>query len=256
MVAGLAFLATAVATVFAQGTLARWSRSRRPHLRAWTVALAMFALASAALATGVATGWDGFVYRSFFVFGAVLNVPWLALGSVYLLAGTTAGRGAEWGLVLFTGIALGAVATAPISGLPLDQSIPVGEEVFDSALPRVLAAIGSGLGALVVVGGAFWSAVRALRPPRHRAEGRLAVANGLIAAGTLVLSGGGLLQGFLGDDEAFAVTLAVGISVIYVGFVVATDRTSSASSRNARRRTLPTKLRGSSETISTTDGTL
>jgi len=51
MVAGLAFLATAVATLFAQATGVRYSRSKAPHQGAWTFALALFALASAALAT-------------------------------------------------------------------------------------------------------------------------------------------------------------------------------------------------------------
>ena len=49
MVAGLAFFATAVATVFAQATGVRYSRTKAPHQGAWTFALALFALASAAL---------------------------------------------------------------------------------------------------------------------------------------------------------------------------------------------------------------
>ncbi len=55
MVAGLAFLATAVATLFAEATFKRWRQGRKPHEAAWTVALALFALASAALATGAST---------------------------------------------------------------------------------------------------------------------------------------------------------------------------------------------------------
>ena len=35
MVAGLAFLATAIATVFAQATGVRYTRGRKPHERAW-----------------------------------------------------------------------------------------------------------------------------------------------------------------------------------------------------------------------------
>ena len=46
MVAGLAFLATAVATLFAQATGVRYTRSKEPHQGAWTFALALFALAS------------------------------------------------------------------------------------------------------------------------------------------------------------------------------------------------------------------
>ncbi len=45
MVIALAFLATAVASLFAQATLVRYTASRRPHQLAWTIALAMFALA-------------------------------------------------------------------------------------------------------------------------------------------------------------------------------------------------------------------
>ena len=41
MVAGLAFLATAVATLFAEATFKRWRQGRRPHEAAWTVALAL-----------------------------------------------------------------------------------------------------------------------------------------------------------------------------------------------------------------------
>jgi hypothetical protein len=229
MVAGLAFLATAVATLFAEATFKRWRHGRRPHEAAWTVALALFALASAALATGASTGWDKGVFRVFYLLGAVLNVPWLALGTVYLLAGERAGRRVRAVLVFVSGLAVGVMLTAPISGeLAGSASIPVGKEVF-GVFPRVLAAVGSGVGALVVFGGAAWSAVRFARAARGRtalrpggpSSGRMAAANALIALGTLILSGGGTLQGVLGHDEAFTVTLASGIAVIYGGFLVA-----------------------------------
>ena len=55
----------------------------------------------------------------------------------------------------------------------------------------------------------------------RRATRQLAAGNALIAAGTLVLSSGGLVQGLIGHDEAFTLSLAVGITVIYVGFLVA-----------------------------------
>ena len=219
MVAGLAFLATAVATIFAEATLKRWRQKRRPHEAAWTVALALFALASAALATGAWTGWDRGTFRAFYLLGAVLNVPWLALGTVYLLFGERAGRRVRAVLVFFSGLAVGVLLTAPMTGdVTGSATIPIGKEVF-GVFPRVLAAAGSGLGAVVVFGGAAWSAVRFARA--KRTGGRMAAANALIALGTLVLSGGGTLQGLLGHDEAFTLSLAAGISVIYAGFLVA-----------------------------------
>ena len=236
MVAGLAFLATAVATLFAEATFKRWRQKRSPHEGAWTVALALFALASAALATGASTGWDRGVFRVFYLLGAVLNVPWLALGTIYLLFGELAVRRVRAVLIFASGLAAGVLLTAPMAGdVTGSATIPVGKEVF-GIFPRVLAAAGSGLGALVVFGGAAWSAVRFARiargrkaPPRESSgprpggppPGRMAAANALIALGTLVLSGGGTLQGVLGHDEAFTVTLATGIAVIYAGFLVA-----------------------------------
>ena len=47
-------------------------------------------------------------------------------------------------------------------------------------------------------------------------------ANLLIAAGTLVTGASGLLNSVVGQMDAFAVTLAVGITVIFAGFLVAT----------------------------------
>jgi hypothetical protein len=232
MVAGLAFIATAVATLFAEATFKRWRQGRRPHEGAWTVALALFALASAALATGASTGWDRGVFRVFYLLGAVLNVPWLALGTIYLLFGERAGRRVRAVLVFASGLAVGVLLTAPVKGPVVGSATsPVGKKVF-GVFPRVLAGVGSGLGALVVFGGAAWSAVRFARIARGRGTatrvraggpppGRMAAANTLIALGTLVLSGGGTLQGVLGHDEAFTVSLASGIAVIYLGFLVA-----------------------------------
>jgi hypothetical protein len=241
MVAGLAFLATAIATVFAQATGVRFTRRRKPHERAWTIALALFALASAALATGASTGWDRGTFRVFYLLGAVLCVPWLALGTVYLLAGTKAGRRTETALILFTGFAIGSMLSVPIHGtIAPDGGIPIGKDHF-GVLPRVLAGVSSGVGATVILVGAVWSAIRFAR---SHAEGssRLAAGNGLIALGTLVLSSGGLVQGAVGKDQAFALTLASGIAVIYAGFAVASSVARPASSRSARRGTLPAKL--------------
>ncbi len=254
MVAGLAFLATAIATVFAQATAVRWSRSKAPHQGAWTFALALFALASATLAMGAGTQWDDGTFRAFYLLGAILNVPWLALGTIYLLFGRPVGNRVRAVLLVFSGMALGVMLSAPIHGtIEPAGGIPVGKDHFD-ALPRILAASGSGLGALVVFVGAVWSAVRFARG-RAPGSGGLASGNGLIAFGTLILSSGGLLQGTLGHDESFVISLAAGIAVIYAGFVVASGGR-LVRSASARRTTLPPNVRGSASTTSTRVGSL
>ncbi|MFM8304630.1 MAG: hypothetical protein ACKOA9_10080 [Actinomycetota bacterium] len=216
----LAAAATVLACLFAVATFQRAAAGRGPHQWAWTVALILFAAASAALALGVSTGWDPGTYKVFYLCGAILSVPWLALGTVFLLLGGAVGRRVRGGLLFFSGLALGAVLLAtlvPIAG----REIPVGRDAFTQVLPRVLAAVASGGGAVVIVAGALWSLARLLGADDSPGRTRLALANALVAGGTLVLSSGGLVQGLVGHDTAFSLTLAIGIAVIYGGFLVA-----------------------------------
>jgi hypothetical protein len=137
-----------------------------------------------------------------------LNVPWLALGTVYLLGGQRLGDRVRWWLVLLSGLSVGVVLFAPTrTGVSVGE-LPTGKDVFGVA-PRVLAAVGSGVAALVIVGGALWSVWR------------MVWGNVLIAVGTLVLSASGSLAGRLGKDRSFAVTLLAGIAVLFAGFLVA-----------------------------------
>ena len=228
--AALAATATLVATAFAAAVLERWLVRRRPHELAWTISLLMFAAASAALWLAEAGGWSGPTFRAFYLFGAILNVPWLALGTVYLLAGRRLADGVRWGLVIASGFAAGVMVTAPMHGTVPADDLPEGRDLF-APLPRILAAVGSGVAAVVVIGGALWSAWRLWRGTRGSppaggrfdvSPSRLALGNVIIAVGTLVLSASGTLAGRLGKDTAFALTLVTGVVILFCGFLVAT----------------------------------
>lgn len=84
MGATVAGVAAIVATAFAVALLRRWHLRGRYNraLVLWSVSLAMFAVASAALAYGELAGWSSGGFRVFYAFGGVLVVPWLALGTV------------------------------------------------------------------------------------------------------------------------------------------------------------------------------
>jgi len=228
MNAALAAAATLVAVAFALSTLDRWTRRRRPHELAWTVSLGLFAVGSLALWWAESAGWSLGAFRVFYTAGAVLNVPWLALGTVYLLAGERIGNRVRTWLVFLSGLTVGVVGFVPTRADVVPDEFPTGKEVFGVA-PRVLAAVGSGVAAVVIIAGAVWSAWRVWRgrTPSLGAQRtvtaprRLVLGNLLIAAGTLVLSGSGTLAGRLGEDRAFAVTLLVGIVVLFAGFLVA-----------------------------------
>ena len=231
MNAALAAAASLVAVAFALSTLDRWLRRRRPHELAWTVSLGFFAVGSLALWWAESAGWGLGSFRVFYMAGAVLNVPWLALGTVYLLAGERAGNRVRAWLVPLSGLTVGIVGFAPTRTGVSGDELPTGKEVFGVA-PRVLAAVGSGVAALVIIVGALWSAwcvwrgrQPSLSGARHvSAPGRLVIGNVLIAVGTLVLSASGTLAARLGKDRSFVVTLLVGIVVLFAGFLVATSQ--------------------------------
>lgn len=231
--AALAAGATLLALAFMLSTLDRYLDGRGRHQLVWTISLAMFALGSLGLWLGAALGWSEWTFKVFYLFGAILNVPFLALGTVYLLGSRRTGD--LWTAIvsLAGAFAAGLVVAAPMPAIDPDV-LPRGSEVFGAG-PRIAAAVASGVASIVIVGGALVSAWRLARA--HRAAtrgdaaparrgsasvslGRLAVANVLIALGTLVLGAGGTSNSVLDAMDAFAVSLVVGIAVIFGGFLL------------------------------------
>lgn len=88
----IALAAAAGATFFAVDLWRDYSRKPRPHVAAYGAGITMFAIATWALFIGLAIGWTGAVYRTFFLFGAILNIPVLAIGSMFLVVGRRSGH--------------------------------------------------------------------------------------------------------------------------------------------------------------------
>lgn len=207
---------TLVSLAFALSTFERWLDRRRPHELAWTLALSAFAGASAAQWWGASAGWGGPSFRAFYLLGPILSVPELALGTVLLLAPTRVGRAARAAVHAWALVATGVLVAAPLTGTIDPGELPQGSDVF-APLPRVLAAVGSGVGATVLIAGAVWSAVRLAR---RRTTRRLAAANVLIALGTVVLSIGGLFNSVADEMTSFAMAHALGITLVFGGFLL------------------------------------
>ena len=228
----LAASAGLISFAFCLLTYDRWLRRRAAHDLAWTIAMALFALGAGSLWWAESRGWSTASFRFFFLTGAILNVPWLGLGTVYLLFGQRVGHAMRTVLVLLSGIAVGVVLTAPTKRAVDPDVFPTAKELFGVG-PRLFAALGSGIPAVVIIGGALWSALRIMRNrvPAATTSARraaihpkqLAAGNLLIALGAIVLSASGTIAGRLGKDRAFAITLLVGVSVLFAGFIVASN---------------------------------
>jgi hypothetical protein len=207
-------VAAAASAAFAVAVLRQYAARRRPYQLAWGVALTMFAVASLALLVGVTSGWTPLSFKVYYLFGAVLNVPWLALGTVELLAARATGRAYVAGLAVFTVLSLVLVVLARVDpGDLAGRLLPEGKEFLPAAV-RVLAVLGNLVGTVIVVGGAVSSglALRSRRDLRPRFEGTV-----LIALGVLLAAGGGVFA-FLASSDKLALGLALGASVMYLGF--------------------------------------
>jgi hypothetical protein len=207
-------IAAVASAAFAVAVLRQYAARRRPHQLAWGVALSMFAVASLALTAGGAAGWTPVSFKVYYLFGAILNVPWLALGTVELLASRAVARAYLVGLAAFTVLSFVLVGLARVTPADLaGRLLPEGKEFLPAGV-RLLAVVGNTVGTLVVLGGAMVSglALRSRRDLRPRFEGTL-----LIALGVLLAAGGGVFA-FLASSDQLALGLALGASVMYLGF--------------------------------------
>jgi hypothetical protein len=192
--------------------------------------MAMFAIASGAYWWGAAVGWGSVSFRVFYLFGAILNVPYLAAGTVWLLGPPRVARTVHRWLHLIAMFAAGVLVASPAKQAIPTDALPVGKEIF-GIVPRILAGVGSGLGATVLIVGAAMSCWRLLRAHRQAVDpaqrsvlARLAITNALIATGSMILGIGGAL--FTGPEAmtAFGIFLTAGIVVLFVGFLVSSPR--------------------------------
>jgi hypothetical protein len=209
----LPLFTTFVSGAFAVAVALRYLRKRRPSHLAWAVGLLLFAVAAFNGYLARSGGATDLEYRLFYLFGAIANVAWLALGTVFIVA-PRYGRVALASVLALTVVAVYAVFSTPVD---LAVAIDTGRGFPDGSLPRILAGIGSGLGSLVLIGGALWSAWFFLR---RRDQGRRALANVIIAAGVFIAAAGGTVA-FTGASGILELTNLIGVSVMFVGFLLA-----------------------------------
>jgi hypothetical protein len=198
----LAFTAALLAFRLAGDLAARFRARRAPQFAAWSASLLAYAIASAALAWGAASGWDDRAFRVYFLAGGLLTAPLLGAGSLLL-------RGYRWAGPLafaYGGLAIGIMVAVPLTADVSGTSIPEAQSHLDFMPVRLVAVLGNSLGTLAVVGVALITIRR--RP----------LGNALIVAGVAVSATGSALAG-LGEAET-AIFIAAGVLLLYGGFVL------------------------------------
>jgi len=209
--------ASITALVFATLLGRRYLERRRPAELLWAMALLMYAVASLALFLGVLDAWGGAEYRLYWLFGAVLNVPYLAAGEVLLLVKDRRVTLVTLVLLLFaTAFAIARIRTATLDVAALSADLPQGKEVWaGDPIALDLARYYAFPTYFFLLGGTLWSAWRMRGRPnlRDRFFGLLA-----IAIGATVVAAGSAFA-LTGNVVGFSITLTAGIAVMFGGFV-------------------------------------
>ena len=221
-------LAAAVAAAFAVLLGIQYVSRRRPYQGIWTLALLMFAAASFAVFLGVLDGWSSGDYRVFWLFGAVLNVPYLAAGELFLLIRRRSPITVLLLVLLFgTAFAVSRVRTAHIVGAALDSDLPSGADVFArDGFALTLARLYSFPAYAILLAGTAWSAGRMRgKPALHD---RFAGTLGIAVGATVVAAGSAFAA--TGNSVGFSITLAAGVTFMFWGFLRASRPPGNAGS--------------------------
>jgi hypothetical protein len=218
-----ALAATLISAAFAGALWMQYRAKPRPYLLVWAVALGFYAIAALTEVIGAAGGWTPLLFRTYYFFGAIVLVGVLALGTIYLLAPRFS-RIALWTMIVLAGIGLAAVLGAHLEAVKLEtRQVPNADTIavqggLFNVLAILMAALISIVGSVILIGGAAWSAFAAWR--RGGAPSRV-LANVLIAVGALIVGTASSLTRVFHVYEVFYVGQAVGVLVMFGGFLAA-----------------------------------
>ncbi len=227
----LALAGALVAGSFAARLWRDWDASRRHHSLAWAWSLTLYAVGMVALVVGLLLGWSPGSYGAYWLTGALVNVPLLAVGELHLLV--PSGRRLWW-TVAVAAVTWAAVAVlvssfdqdalraaTAVGGIPQGADVLAGQPAYAALQPLTLT------GTAIVLLGSVWSALRRRRPAV------LLIVLGVAVAG----SSSAFVRNDM--DALVPVALSAGVAIMYAGFRASTAR------RGARR---PADVDGASPT--------
>ncbi len=213
----LPLMSALLTTVFAAVVLHRWRQRRRPHLLLWGIGLIFYAVGGFMEAYYGLVGWHPWVFRLWYLCGAVLVAAWLGQGTAFLLMRR------RWAQILLGILVLGSLYAAyRVFTAELDPTRMIGNELSGHAIVtpgvRMLTPFFNLYGVVLLVGGAIYSAWLFWR---KRVLLNRVVGNILIAVGAMAPAFGGAFQR-AGIPLALYIGELVGAVLMFLGFLYAT----------------------------------
>jgi hypothetical protein len=218
----LPFTSAIISFVFALLLFRRYLVRRGPHHLLWGIGMVFYGLGGFCEGYYGALGWNSFIFRLWYLVGAVLVAAWLGQGTVYLLVKR------RWANVLMVLLALASlyaairVFSAELDPSLMTTSVHTGSELSGHAITtpgvRTVTPLFNLYGTVTLVGGALYSAwiFWRKRVLLHRAIGNI-----LIAAGALLPAFGGTFSR-MGFSGALYVSELLGTVLMFIGFLRAT----------------------------------
>ena len=175
-----------VSWVFAFLVLKRYLVRRGAHLLLWGIGMVFYGIGGFCEAFYGIWGWNEWVFRLWYLFGAILVAAWLGQGTVYLLVKR------RWANVLMALLAVASlyavvrVFTAELDPSLMTTSVHTGSELSGHAIVtsgvRGLTPFFNLYGTVTLVGGALYSAwiFWRKRVLLHRTIGNILIALGAI----------------------------------------------------------------------------
>ncbi|GMV04263.1 MAG: hypothetical protein AMXMBFR53_05440 [Gemmatimonadota bacterium] len=205
---------TVVALVFAPTVFRRWRERRSgPHLLWWSAGILMYGVGTFTESFTTLFGWNEWVFRSWYISGALLGGAPLAQGTVYLMFSRKLANRLSAVLVTVILVASVVVLLSPINPELVEAHRLTGR-VLEWRQARLFSPFINLYAAVFLIGGAALSAWRFRSDPsaRHRFVG-----NVFIAVGALLPGIGGTATRF-GHTEVLYVTELLGLILIWIGY--------------------------------------
>lgn len=213
------FVSSLVSFVFAYLVFRRYFQRRGMHLLIWGIGMVFYGIGGFSEAYYGLVGWNPFIFRLWYLFGAILVAAWLGQGTVYLLLKK------KWAdslmVILLLASLYGAfqVFRAALDPAMMTAGLHTGSEMSGHAIisdgVRTLTPFFNIYGTLALVGGAGYSAFIFWRKRvlLHRTIG-----NVLIAVGAMLPAMGGTFSR-MGIPGALYITELLGAVILFVGFL-------------------------------------
>lgn len=205
---------TILAAIFAPIIFTRWRmRKPAPHLFWWALGIALYGVGTFTEAFTTLFGWNEFVFRSWYISGALLGGAPLAQGTVYLIFSRKTAHRMAAVLVAVVAVAAVVVILSPIDYSAVEAHRLTGR-VMEWRRARLFSPFINTYAAIFLIGGAVVSAWRFRKDvtARHRFLGNCFIATGAILPGI-----GGAFTRF-GHTEVLYVMELIGIVLIWIGY--------------------------------------